>query len=452
MKHWIDDAIFYHIYPLGFCGAPYKNDFVSPSSPRLEKIISWIPHLKEMNVNALYLGPLFESSAHGYDTVDYYWVDRRLGTNDTLKNVIAQLHENGIKVILDGVFNHVGRHFWAFQDVIKNGKNSPYCSWFHNLHFNGGSPLGDPFQYDGWNGHYDLVKLNLFNNDVKEHLLNAVRTWITEFNIDGLRLDAADCVDINFLKELSGFTKSISSDFWLVGEIIHGDYRKWANNDTLDSVTNYEGYKSLYSSFNDKNFFEISYALNRQFGESGLYKGLPLYNFADNHDVTRIGSQLNNPEHLYPLYLLLFTMPGVPSIYYGSEWGIPGIKLNGSDHPLRPSIELNSYIGTNNRDLQNAVSKFSKLRKDQKTLQHGNYKQLHVNHEQFAFMRQSENNTVIVIVNSSANKVPLKLDISLPDGTILYDILNGNETFRVQNNKIEIDSLWQNWGKVLVSN
>ncbi|NDJ76693.1 MAG: alpha-amylase, partial [Chloroflexi bacterium] len=172
--HWATDSVFYHIYPLGLCGAPFENDFSSPAVPRLEMLYGWLDHLDYLGVNAVYLGPLFESTSHGYDTVDYYHVDRRLGTNDTLKHLIADLHRRGIRVILDGVFNHVGRDFWAFYDVRQNLQNSPYCDWFAGLRFDARSPNGDPFTYLPWEHHYQLVKLNLDNPAVRAHLLGAV--------------------------------------------------------------------------------------------------------------------------------------------------------------------------------------------------------------------------------------------------------------------------------------
>ena len=340
MKHWAHDSIFYHIYPLGLCGAPQRNDFRSRAIPRLEQLYDWIEHLQNLGVNALWLGPVFESSVHGYDTVDYFQVDRRLGYNQTLSQVVSALHQNGIRVILDVVFNHVGRDFWAFRDVREHNERSAYRDWFQDLNFGKRSPFGDPFAYTGWNGHYDLVKLNLRNPAVKDHLFRAAEKWIREFDIDGFRLDAADCIDIGFLKELAAFCRSIRSDFWLMGEVVHGDYRKWANPETLDSVTNYVCFKGLYQSHVDRNYFEIAYTLNRQFGERGLYCDMPLYNFADNHDVNRVASNLTNPAHLYTLYCLLFTIPGVPSIYYGSEWGIQAIKQNGDDWALRPQLDL----------------------------------------------------------------------------------------------------------------
>ena len=286
--HWAFDSVFYHIYPLGLCGAPAHNDFRSTPVARLEKIHSWIPHMCELGVNALYLGPLFESSAHGYDTADYYHVDRRLGEDQTLARLTEALHRSNVRVILDGVFNHVGRDFWVFRDVRQNGAASPYCAWFQGIDFNRRSPYGDPFAYEGWSGHYNLVKLNLRNPEVKQHLFQAVQTWVREYGIDGLRLDVAESLDPDFLKELHAFCRSLRPDFWLMGEAVGGDYRRLVNPEMLDSVTNYECYKGLYSSLVEKNYFEIAWSLNRQFGEGGLYRGLPLYNFADNHDVNRV--------------------------------------------------------------------------------------------------------------------------------------------------------------------
>ncbi|MGE5621266.1 MAG: alpha-amylase family glycosyl hydrolase [archaeon] len=449
--HWSFDSVFYHIYPFGFCGAPKHNDFSSPAQPRLDKIYGWISHLKSIGVNALYLGPLFESTSHGYDTADYYHVDRRLGTDEELKKLISVLHENGIRVIFDGVFNHVGRDFWAFKDLQRNLKASPYTQWFHGLDFSRRSPAGDPFHYEGWNGHYNLVKLNLNNHDTREHLFSAVKMWIDYFEIDGIRLDAADCVDMKFLRDLALVTKHMRSDFWLMGEIIHGDYRKWVNHETLDSVTNYECYKGLYSSLNDKNYFEIAYALNRQFGGGGMYKNMPLYGFTDNHDVNRVASMIKNPAHMYPLYCLLFTMPGVPSIYYGSEWGIKGEKIHNSDDPLRPSLNIADYTNGHSPELTKALEKFSTIRHSTKALKYGDYTQLHIAMEQFAFMRRSESQTAVVILNSSDKPVPLELNIPSMPGVRFKDVLNGGEEFEVKANKLSIGTLWPAWARVLVA-
>jgi cyclomaltodextrinase / maltogenic alpha-amylase / neopullulanase len=449
-QHWANDSIFYHIYPLGFCGAPRQNDFASPAMPRLEQLYGWLDHLQRLQINALYLGPVFESTAHGYDTVDYYRVDRRLGDNDTLRQLVSALHRRGIRVVLDGVFNHVGRDFWALRDVRSNGPASPYCDWFRGLAFDKSSPYNDPFGYEAWNGCYDLVRLNLENPAVKEHLLHAVETWIQEYDIDGLRLDAADCVDLAFLKELASLSRSRRPDFWLMGEIIHGDYRKWANAETLDSVTNYECYKGLYSSFVDKNLFEIAYTLNRQFGEEGIYRGLPLYAFADNHDVNRVASNLKIPAHLYPLYCLLFTMPGVPSIYYGSEWGITGTRTKEDDTPLRPHIDLTGLSRTSpHPSLVGAISRLAQIRRATPALRDGEYRQLFVAHEQLAFARQTIDETIIVIINASQKPVPIELKIPLNGPRNLVDLLNPDSRHQARHGLVRIDAVPSCWARIL---
>ena len=449
-NHWSYDSVFYHIYPLGMCGAPARNDFHSPTENRLEQIAAWIPHLRDLQVNAIYLGPVFESTAHGYDTADYYHVDRRLGSDQTLVVLARQLHQNGIRLVLDGVFNHVGRDFWAFRDVLQNGQNSAYCGWFQGLNFSAHSSYGDPFTYDNWNGHYDLVKLNLHNPHVRQHLLEAVRYWIEEFDIDGLRLDVADCLDLGFQKELASFTRQIRPDFWLMGEVVHGDYRRWANLETLHSVTNYECYKGLYSSLVDKNYFEIAYALNRQFGEGGLYRSLPLYNFVDNHDVNRVASQLTNPAHLFPLYCLLFGMPGIPSIYYGSEWGLGGARSPGDDSPLRPFLDLEHIrLNAPQPNLPAVIQKLAQIRLASPALRHGDYRQLYVNHEQLAFSRRAGDDFVVIMLNAAAAPISLEIPVSLADGSKLVDVLNGQETFFAAGGRLRVDAVHPHWARIL---
>ncbi len=416
MEHWIENSVFYHIYPLGLCGAPQHNDFSSSPQPRLRRLVDWRDHILAMGCNAVYLGPLFESSSHGYDTADYFHVDRRLGMNQTLADLVADYHAHGIRVVLDGVFNHVGRNFWAFQDVQQNGENSPYRHWFSGLMFGGSNRYGDPFTYDNWNGYDSLVKLDLKNAQVRAHLLEAVRQWITEYQIDGLRLDTADCLDLDFQKELAAFCCRLRPDFWLMGEVIHGDYNRWANYSTLGSTTNYECYKGLYSSHNDKNYFEIAYSLNRQFGEGGLYRGLPLYAFADNHDVDRVAFSLKDKNHLFPLYTLLFGMPGVPSVYYGSEFGIAAGKGSGDDWGLRPELDLERLTANPPvPGLAEWIARCAQARHRLPALRTGNYRQALVSHEQFAFWREMEGQTVLVAVNASAQEKDIQVKVPHPN-------------------------------------
>ncbi len=448
-SHWAFDSVFYHVYPLGMCGAPERNDGQSPPVERLIRLSDWIPHWKALGVNALYLGPVFESGSHGYDTTDYFRVDRRLGTNQALSDLVSALHDAGIRVILDGVFNHVARDFWAFQDVLKRGMESPYCAWFSGLRFDRRSPHGDPFGYDTWEGAHELVKLDLSCPEVREHLLLAVESWMRDFGIDGLRLDAADCVDLGFQQELRRFCRARRSDFWLLGEVIHGDYSRWANPETLDATTNYECYKGLYSSLNDRNYFEIAHSLGRQFGPGGRYRDLPLYAFVDNHDVNRIASTLRNPAHLYPAHLLLFTMPGVPSLYYGSEWVLKGIKAPGSDAPLRPRLNLGDMAGRD-VDLLRAIATLSHLRQRHGALRHGDYQQLHVSGEQLAFMRQSPDETAIVILNAADRSVPLQLRLPmLPDATFV-DVLNQGERVEAHQGALAQVEIPATWGRILI--
>lgn len=441
----MQNSIFYHIYPLGLCGAPRRNDFQAQPIPRLETLHDWIPHLRALNVNALYLGPLFESSAHGYDTADFFHVDRRLGTNETLAHLSEALHENGIRLVLDGVFHHVGRDFRAFRDLLQNGESSTYRHWFSGVDFSRRSSYNDPFAYDGWAGNFDLVKLNLHEQDVRQHIFSAIKMWVDEFNIDGLRLDVADKLDMDFLRALSSHCHNLRPDFWLMGEVIQGDYNHWVNPQTLDSVTNYECYKGLYSSHVDKNYFEIAYALNRQSGHAGIYRNKLLYNFVDNHDVNRLASNLTNPAHLYTTYGLLFTMPGIPSIYYGSEWGVKGIRTKTDDAGLRPPMELKRAQETApHPDLPALLAKLAHIRSTSSALQRGDYAPLQVKHEQFAFARFTEDEYVVVALNASAKKVSLELNVPLENGCKLHDMLNTDQSVSVENGKIhvEIDPHW----------
>jgi cyclomaltodextrinase / maltogenic alpha-amylase / neopullulanase len=448
--HWTIDSIFYHIYPLGMCGAPARNDLTSAPVPRLEKIYEWIPHLRDLGINALYLGPLFESSAHGYDTADYFHVDRRLGTNETLASLVQELHRNGIKVILDGVFNHVGRDFWTFRDLQQNGKDSAFLDWFQGVDFSAHSQFGDDFRYAGWNGNHDLVKLNLHLPQVRDHLFHAVNQWVQEFAIDGLRLDVADCLDPQFMRDLSAFSHSLKPAFWLMGEVVHGDYNNWANPVMLDSVTNYECYKGLYSSLADKNYFEIAYSLKRQFGQGGMYRNLTLYNFADNHDVNRIASSLTNPRHLYPLYCLLFSMPGVPSIYYGSEWGLTGVRTPIDDRALRPTLDLDQLRAKSPQpELSAVLTRLASIRHNTPALRHGDYREVYVASEQFAFSRNAEKDTVIILLNAAAMDASFDIPVSLPDNACLVDLLNPGDEFHVNGGHLWVGKVHSCWGRIL---
>ena len=416
-KMWAYESVFYQIYPLGFCGAPFENDGVEKS--RILKVKEWIPHIRGIGADAIYFSPVFESDTHGYNTRDFRKIDCRLGSNEDFAEVCRSLHEAGIRVVLDGVFNHVGRGFWAFQDVLKNRENSPYLNWFH-INLGGNSNYNDGLWYEGWEGNYDLVKLNLKNEEVVNHILESVRFWVETFDIDGLRLDVAYLLDHDFVRRLRSFCDGLKKDFFLVGEILHGDYKTLVNDQMLHSCTNYECYKGLYSSFNSMNLFEINHSLLRQFGPEGwtLYKGLHLMTFVDNHDVSRVASILTNEKHLPLIYALAFGMPGIPCIYYGSEWGAKGNKSDG-DPALRPSFEEPVE-----NELTEFVGKLSAAKKGSKALNYGGFRSVVLTNKQCIFERAVEGERVLVAINADSEPYTAHFDAGCG---MAVDLITGRE-------------------------
>ncbi|CAM3430074.1 alpha-amylase family glycosyl hydrolase [Zobellia roscoffensis] len=445
MKH----AIFYHIYPLGLLGADKTNDFVSAPVDRLSELNGWLEHMVDLGCNALYIGPVFESSTHGYDTADYYKIDRRLGDDTSLIALVNKAHRMGVKVVLDGVFNHVGRDFFAFKDLQKHGRNSKYIEWFVNVDFKKRSLLKDSFDYDTWSGYYQLVKLNLKNKEVRDYLFGAVKKWIDTYKIDGLRLDTADVLDFGFMKELSSFCKSRNPNFWLMGEVVHGNYNRWITDAHLDSVTNYDYHTPIYESFNLSDFSKIAVILKRQFGPKGVYNNLSLYSFVDNHDVNRAASMLNKPEHLFPLYLLLFTLPGIPAIYYGSEWGFEGKRTAHSDEALRPCVQLDDVQEqAKHPKLLDAIKQFISVRKNCKNLVYGAYETVLVKKEQYAFSRKDKDKTMIVIINSSNKPITLKIPLNGMFSGTYIDILNEGDSLIPSKTGLSVE-VPPCWGRIL---
>lgn len=419
---WYDESVFYQIYPLGAAGAPFENDHQEVN--RISRFEEWAKPLRERNISAVIFNPLFESISHGYDTTDYRKLDSRLGNNDDLKKMVKAYHDEDIKVVFDAVFNHVGREFPQFQDVLEKREASAYKDWF-KIDFGGENSFGDHLSYENWEGNEPLVRLNLKNPEVVNFHLSNVDYWMDEFGADGLRLDVAYCLDHDFMKALHEHVKSKRDDFFLLGEMVHGDYNSIANPEMLDSATNYECQKGIYSSFNSKNFYEILYSFNREFGKDPwcLYTGNNLLCFLDNHDVNRIASTLENKEQLPLVYAMLMTMPGIPCIYYGSEWGIEGVK-NWNDSSIRPEIkELESNA------LSETVAKLSAIHENNSALQNGDYTQIAINNPWCVYQRQNDEQTIYAAFNIDANPA----DISVPYHGKAKDLFNNEE--------IEIDGL-----------
>ena len=428
---WYDEAVFYHIYPLGLAGAPKQNDYGEPVH-RLNTLLPWVDHIKEIGGSALYIGPLFESVGHGYETTDYKKLDSRLGTNEDLTAFVAYCHEQGIKVIFDGVFNHTGRDFFAFKDIQANRENSHYKDWYCNVNFWGNNEYNDGFSYDNWGGYNLLVKLNQKNPAVVDYICDVIRFWVSEFDVDGIRLDAADVLDFDFMKALRRTTNEVKPDFWLMGEVIHGDYSRWVNGETLHSVTNYTLHKALYSGHNDHNYFEIAHTV-RRLQNMGTLK---LYNFVDNHDVERIYTKLTNKAHFAPVHVLLYTLPGVPSIYYGSEFGIEGRKEYGSDDSLRPALNIEDYKDSVKTNPCTAlIAALGKVRQAVPALSYGSYDELMLTNRQFAYARDLDGTRVIVSVNN--DDAPAGMHLAAGNCTAYIGALSG-EKVSVQDGHINI--------------
>lgn len=444
MAKWFESALFYHIYPLGMLGAE-KFHTQEEESHKILELIDWIPHLKQLGCGAIYIGPFFESVSHGYETTDYTKVDRRLGSNEELRQYIQACHKQDIKVVVDGVFNHTGREFFAFQDLCQRKKLSLYQHWYCGVDFSSNTPYEDGFSYEAWRGHYELPRLNLKNHRVTSYLYEVVKKWIQDFDIDGIRLDCADVLDFDFMKELRQVVDQEKEEFWLMGEVIHGDYSRWIRDARLDSVTNYELHKGLYSAHNQHNYFEIAHTIRRLYQPPyGLCQGNRLYQFVDNHDVERIASKLKDIRDLIPIYTLLYTLPGIPSIYYGSEFLMEGTKEH-SDWELRKPLFYRNYIQNvkeekvtyqpgKYHEFLEFLTKLGKYRSHHPVVIDGNYEELLLTNRQFAFCRTLQNQGIIVIVNNDEEEANLTIPIPINNG-IAKHILT-NITINIENSNI----------------
>lgn len=444
---WYDEAVFYHIYPLGLVGAEKENPY-GQVQHRLNTLLPWIAHIKKMGCTALYIGPLFESVGHGYETTDYKRLDSRLGDNEDLKAFVGECHRQGIRVILDGVFNHTGRDFFAFKDLKENRESSPYRDWYCNVNFYGNNEYNDGFSYDNWGGYNLLVKLNQRNPEVRDYILDVIRFWVAEFDIDGLRLDAADVLDFEFMQALRGLANEVKPEFWLMGEVIHGEYNRWVNEGTLHSVTNYHLHKALFSGHNDHNYFEIAHTVKRLNDMSGgRPEGLNLYNFVDNHDVERIYTKLNKKAHFAPVHILLYTLPGVPSVYYGSEFAIEGRKEQGSDASLRPALNLSDYAAAyEENEATKLICKLGEVHQRIKALSYGEYRELVLTNRQYAFSRTTEEELVVVTVNNDDNAAAIQVPCNR-DGKFVGAI--SGEVLKAENGSLCVN-LGPNSGEIWI--
>ena len=437
---WYESAVFYHIYPLGMCGVEkHRGEYEENGEPRrhfaqMEKLI---PHMKRLGITALYIGPCFESEGHGYETIDYYKVDARLGDNAMFRHFVDACHAAQIKVVVDGVFNHSGRRFFAFEELRKHREGSPYRDWYCNVNFGGNNEFNDCFSYEAWHGYNILPRLNLWNRAVRDYLLDVIRFWVKEFDIDGIRLDCADVLNFDFMKEMRQLANTVKPEFWLMGEVIHGDYSRWVNRDVLHSVTNYELHKGLYSGHNDHNYFEIAHTIRRLFGDGGLVREGKLYTFVENHDVNRLINKVKDPAHMKNIYLIAYTLPGIPSIYYGGEFRLSGVQANGSDDAIRPALSIADYaaLSEKEKDFVEFLEMLGRAKEELAALSVGSYEERLLTNRQFAYARVWNEQTVIVAANNDEN--PARVDIRAQDGEYV-DYMTGQK-YSCGNGKLSVE-------------
>ena len=424
---WFDESVFYQIYPLGYCGAERENDF-GEVRHRFHIIEEHIPYIKECGFNAVLFNPLFESERHGYDTVDFFRVDRRLGDNADFKRLVEKFHEAGIRVVLDGVFNHVGRRFFAFEEVRARREASDKRDWFH-IDFGGNTGYNDGFWYEGWEGHQELVKLNLQNEGVADYIRRAVEFWIDEFGIDGLRLDVAYLLPGWFMEFLRRIVRGRRADFFLMGEVIHNqNFKDNLTPDRLDSITNYGCYKGLTSALNADNLFEIEHSLERLFGSQPwcLYTGKNLFNFVDNHDVPRACTALQDKRKLPAMYAILYSMPGIPCVYYGSECGAEGDKSD-NDYRLRPAV---AEIDENKcPELTRLIQKLNAVRRAEPALQYGTYDKCVLSNKYMCFKRERGADRIYCAFNISDGDVTVRVEEAEGTDLLTGEVRNLNDIY-----------------------
>jgi cyclomaltodextrinase len=326
---WVEHAIFWQVYPLGFVGAPVRPTAEAGTAHTLGRLIHWLDYAVELGASGLLLGPIFASTSHGYDTTDHFLLDPRLGDASDFDALIEAARKRGLRVVLDGVFNHVSRKHPAFRDVLAHGDGAAFARWFRRAR-------NDAAGYEVFEGHDDLVVLNHGEPAVADHVVAVMNHWLDR-GASGWRLDAAYAIAPAFWRRVLPQVRARHRDAYVFAEAIHGDYSQFVRESGVDSVTQYELWKAVWSSLNDRNFFELAWALDRH---NLLLESFVPQTFVGNHDVTRIASRLSNPQHLAHALAIFLFCGGTPSIYAGDEQGFRGVKQEriGGDDDIRPAF------------------------------------------------------------------------------------------------------------------
>jgi len=387
MTDWARHAIWWQVYPLGFVGAFPAAEPPGPGEHRLERLVGWLDHAIDLGASGIALGPVFASRTHGYDTTDHYRIDPRLGDDGDFDRLVDEAHRRGLRVLLDGVFNHVGTDFPRYRDAVER-QDPEAATWFS----------GRPGRFHTFEGHGELITLNHRNPAVVDYTVDVMVHWLGR-GADGWRLDAAYAVPESFWAEVLPRVRESHADAWFVAEVIHGDYCAFVAGSAADSVTQYELWKAVWSSLNDGNFHELDWALQRHNVFQDTFAPLT---FVGNHDVTRIASKLERPEHLGHALVLLFTVGGVPSIYAGDELGYRGIKEDraGGDDAVRPEFTMPpTDVGSGAGDILNLYRYLIGLRRRHPWLHEARTSALRLENRCYIYETRHGDDALIVALN-----------------------------------------------------
>jgi cyclomaltodextrinase len=452
VPEWVQDAIFYQIFPDRFANGDPENDppnLVKWGSPPtswgfqggdLAGILEKFDYLLDLGITAIYMNPIFQASSnHRYNTTDYYKIDPKLGTLNDFHKLIEHAHKHQVRIILDGVFNHCGRGFFAFNDVLENQEYSPYRNWYHIKRF----PVdafswGGATDYLGWWGMKSLPKFNTGNPITRKYLLDVARYWI-EQGADGWRLDVPNEInDDSFWAEFRQVVKSANPDAYLVGEIWSSD-KRWVGDDHFDGLMDYPVMEAV-SSLVATNTLDCAHFADKVEGLLSLYpreNAYAMYVLLDSHDTERILTKMgNNLDKLKLAYLFQFAYPGAPAIYYGDEIGLVG----GKDPECRGAFLWEE--GHWNTELRNYVKKLVQLRKTHPALRRGDYQRgPQENSRCYGFVRSTAVEKVLVMMNASGAQLKQAVnikDIGWENGKVVRDLISSHKTYTIANGMLEI--------------
>lgn len=441
VPYWVQDAVFYQIFPDRFHNGDPANDPPNldawGSEPTiwgfqggdLRGVIAKLDYLLDLGVNALYFNPIFQASSnHRYNISDYYQIDPKLGTLEDFQALLQAAHHNGIRVVIDGVFNHCGRGFFAFNDILENHDHSPYLDWFHlnNVPPDAYSP-GGANDYQAWWNFKSLPKFNTANPRVRKYIMDVARYWI-QLGADGWRLDVpGEIDDPAFWEEFRGVVKSVNPDAYLVGEIWDGDPR-WVGPECFDGLMNYPVREGLIDLLMErKTADDFSAMITRQLTQYARENAYAMYNLLGSHDTERIKTGLGgNQAKLKMAYLFLFAFPGAPAIYYGDEIGLEG----GKDPECRQAFPWDE--GSWDRDLRKLIQRLITIRKKTPALRRGAYQEVFREGKRggYGFTRTLGEEGLLVVLNASGTRRNYRLvvdGLEWQDGRIVRDLISREE-------------------------